>query len=95
LSEKTEGFRISGLSQQHADFKRFPIELNQCRKSDDEQLRYAAEQEGCLVSFNVRDFVMLHCDYVRREEEHFGIVVSKQLPVVLILLEAIILVPII
>jgi len=36
LSEKTEGFRISGLSQQHADFKRFPIELNQCRSCEKE-----------------------------------------------------------
>jgi len=34
-------------------------ELSRKGKSDDEQLRYAAEQERCLFSFNVRDFVML------------------------------------
>ncbi len=56
-------------------------ELNRKGKSDYEQLTYAVEQERCLFSFNVKDFVLLHYDYVTHEQDHFGIIVSKQLSV--------------
>ena len=50
-------------------------------KSDVEQFRYAVEKERCFVSFNVKDFVILHSEYVQNKQEHFGIIVSKQLPI--------------
>lgn len=56
-------------------------ELDRRGKSDMEQLRYAVKEERCLLSFNVKDFVLLHNKYVESGEEHFGIIVSKQLPV--------------
>lgn len=56
-------------------------EVERKGKSDSEQLRYAVEKERCLCSFNVKDFVMLHNEYVQNEQEHFGIIVSKQLPI--------------
>lgn len=48
--------------------------------SDDAQLAYAVQQGRCLVSFNIKDFVLLHNRYVKAGEEHCGIIVSKQLP---------------
>lgn len=56
-------------------------ELDRKGLSDREQLKYAVEQQGCLFSFNVRDFVLLHNDYVALEQEHFGIIVARHLPV--------------
>lgn len=48
--------------------------------ADDAQLSYAIQQKRCLVSFNVKDFVLLHNRYVKAGKEHDGIIVSKQLP---------------
>ena len=49
--------------------------------NDREQLRYSIETERCFFTYNVKDFVLLHNEYVLDEIEHFGIVVSKQLPI--------------
>ena len=54
-------------------------EVGRKGKTDTEQLRYAVENKKCLFSFNVKDFVMLHNEYIQNEKDHFGIVVSKQL----------------
>jgi len=48
--------------------------------ADDEQLAYAVRQRRCLLSFNVRDFVLLHNRYAENNRNHYGIIVSKQLP---------------
>jgi predicted nuclease of predicted toxin-antitoxin system len=53
--------------------------------TDDEQLAYAVRQRRCLISFNVRDFVLLHNRYVEDNRRHYGIIVSKQLPLGVIL----------
>ncbi|OQX09951.1 MAG: hypothetical protein BWK80_46325 [Desulfobacteraceae bacterium IS3] len=55
--------------------------LNLKGKADEEQLRYAAELERCLFSFNVRDFIILHYEWLQHGHEHFGIIVSKQFPI--------------
>ena len=49
--------------------------------SDSEQLKYAVQQKRCLMTFNVKDYVLLHNEYVQLEKEHWGIIVSKQLPI--------------
>ncbi len=46
--------------------------------SDEEQLAKAVADGRCLMTFNVKDFVLLHNDYSRTGREHFGVVVSKQ-----------------
>ncbi len=56
-------------------------ELKRKGCSDEEQLRYAIEQGRCLISFNVKDFVLLHYDFLRQGAAHHGMIVSKQLPV--------------
>jgi predicted nuclease of predicted toxin-antitoxin system len=49
-------------------------------KTDPEQLAYAGKQKRCLMSFNTKDFVLLHNQYAKEGKEHWGIIVSKQLP---------------
>ena len=49
--------------------------------SDSEQLEYAFNQKRCLFTFNAKDYVQLHNKYVEDNLEHYGIIVSKQLPI--------------
>ena len=49
--------------------------------SDSEQLAFTVQEERCLVTFNIRDFVLLHNQYVGQNKEHWGIIVSKQMPI--------------
>jgi len=49
--------------------------------SDESQLNFATEENRCLVTFNVGDFVRLHNRWIDEGHEHAGIIVSKQLPV--------------
>lgn len=56
-------------------------ELQRKGKSDAEQLAYATAHERCLMSFNVKDFVLLHAEYLESRKEHYGIIVSKQFSV--------------
>jgi len=55
-------------------------ELDRKGQSDSDQLLFAIQQERCIMSFNVKDFVILHNKYVETHQEHWGIIVSKQLP---------------
>lgn len=58
------------------------LNLSEVRgRADLQQLAYACEQQRCLMSFNVKDFVLLHNRYARDEKDHWGIIVSKQLPI--------------
>ncbi len=54
-------------------------ELDRKGRSDRAQLFLSAEQERCLFTFNVRDFVILHNEQIKAQKEHWGIIVSKQL----------------
>jgi len=56
-------------------------ELNRKGRPDSEQLRYAAQEERCVLSFNIKDYVLLHNEYVQKELDHWGIIVSNQLPI--------------
>ena len=55
-------------------------ELDRKGKSDSEQLSFATQQKRCIFTFNVKDFVILHNQYVKSGKEHWGVIVSKQLP---------------
>jgi predicted nuclease of predicted toxin-antitoxin system len=50
-------------------------------RSDDDQLEFAANEERCLVTFNVGDFVRLYNRWLSAGQEHAGIIVSNQLPI--------------
>ena len=55
-------------------------ELDRKGRSDPDQLLFSIQQEPCIMSFNVKDFVILHNKYVETHQDHWGIIVSKQLP---------------
>lgn len=56
-------------------------DVNRKSNSDLNQLEYAIGQNRCIVSFNVKDFVLLHNNYIQQNKEHCGIIISKQLPI--------------
>ena len=49
--------------------------------SDLDQLRYASLQKRVLFTFNVADFIKLHDEFTATGRHHRGILLSKQLPV--------------
>jgi len=50
-------------------------------QSDKFQLSYAVSRKRAILTFNVRDFVQLHNRYIQYNRDHWGIIVSKRLPV--------------
>jgi hypothetical protein len=48
---------------------------------DEEQLTYATTERRCLFTFNTADYLQIHLDWLEREQEHSGIIVSDQLPI--------------
>lgn len=48
--------------------------------SDCQQLKYAVAEQRAIFTFNVGDFKRLHEEYMKAYEHHFGILVSKQIP---------------
>jgi predicted nuclease of predicted toxin-antitoxin system len=50
------------------------FEVGNVQISDREQLAYAAREGRCLVTRNVRHFVVLSQEAVRRQEPHAGII---------------------
>ena len=55
-------------------------ELDRKGRSDLDQLLFATQNERCLFTFNVKDFVILHNRLAKNQQEHWGIIVSKQRP---------------
>ena len=49
--------------------------------SDDQQLEYAIAEGRAILTFNVGDFNRLHNEYIKSGKNHFGILLSKQIPI--------------
>ncbi len=47
---------------------------------DYRQLQYAISEQRAIFTFNVGDFDRLHKEYMESGKEHFGILLSKQMP---------------
>ncbi|MBN1103953.1 MAG: DUF5615 family PIN-like protein [Deltaproteobacteria bacterium] len=73
-SDLAPALRRRGYDVVHAQ------ELDRKGRSDRGQLQFAVRERRCLFTFNVRDFTLLHNECALRGQEHFGIIVSKQLP---------------
>jgi predicted nuclease of predicted toxin-antitoxin system len=56
-------------------------EVEHRQVDDKDHLTYAAAQSRAIVTFNIPDFVQLHKDYVSSGKEHWGIILSEQLPI--------------
>jgi predicted nuclease of predicted toxin-antitoxin system len=54
------------------------IELGKIGATDKEQMLTAIREERAILTHNIRDFVKLHQNF---KKEHFGIILSDQLPV--------------
>lgn len=49
--------------------------------SDMEQLKYATVEDRVIISFNIADFYKLHSEFIKKGLNHSGIILSKQLPI--------------
>ena len=47
---------------------------------DFKQLEYAISEQRAIFTFNIGDFDGLHKEYMQSGKEHFGILLSKQIP---------------
>jgi uncharacterized protein with PIN domain len=47
---------------------------------DYQQLDYAIGEQRAIFTFNVGDFDKLHKEYIKSGKHHFGIILSKQIP---------------
>jgi len=45
---------------------------------DDEQLAYASSTQRAIVTFNHKDFAILHKQYMVTSQEHWGIILSTE-----------------
>jgi len=49
--------------------------------TDIDQLNYASSENRVILTFNVADFIKIHIDYINKGLNHSGIILSKQLPI--------------
>jgi uncharacterized protein with PIN domain len=49
--------------------------------SDYQQLEYAVSEQMAIFTFNAGDFDRLHKEYIKSGKNHFGILLSKQIPI--------------
>jgi predicted nuclease of predicted toxin-antitoxin system len=56
-------------------------EVDRKGRSDPEQLLLAVQQERCILTFNIKDFVPLHNSCVTSNQEHWGIILSEERPI--------------
>lgn len=49
--------------------------------TDIEQLQFASSGERVIFTHNIADFYKIHSDFMKKEIEHSGIILSKQLPI--------------
>lgn len=55
------------------------LEAGRLSMTDSEQLAFSAAEGRTILTFNSRDFVQLHRDYLVSGRPHAGIIVSNQL----------------
>jgi len=58
------------------------IEMGRTGATDEEQMIAAIREKRAILTHNIRDFVKLHTKF---EKEHFGIVLSDQVPIKILL----------
>lgn len=56
-------------------------ECGMLTEPDDVQLAHATANGRAILSFNIKDFVRLHKQYMTEGREHWGIILSTELPI--------------
>ena len=51
------------------------VDVGRLEASDEQQLRYAADQQRVLVTHNIRHFPTLHAQWMAVHRQHWGIVI--------------------
>jgi len=52
---------------------------------DDQQLAFAVSEQRAIVTFNFKDFIIRHEEYMASSKEHWGIVLSTEEPIGILL----------
>ena len=55
------------------------VEINRRGKTDFEQIKFAISEKRVILTFNVKDFVLLYNKLYSEKVNHFGIIVSSQI----------------
>ena len=53
-------------------------EAQMLSRSDEEQLKWALENQRVIYSFNIRDFYRIHTSWVEERQDHSGIILGFQ-----------------
>ncbi len=53
-------------------------EAQMLSRSDEEQLKWALENQRVVYSFNIRDFYRIHTNWVEEKQDHSGIILGFQ-----------------
>jgi predicted nuclease of predicted toxin-antitoxin system len=67
-----------------AQLRRYGFDAISCQEaqtlslSDADQLAFASDQQRAIVTFNVSDFVILHTEYASTQKTHWGVVLSTE-----------------
>jgi len=56
------------------------LEVGRAGKTDSEQLAYAVNEQRSILTHNIRHFGLLNQRYHEEGREHFGILLSAQVP---------------
>lgn len=56
------------------------LEADRCGRSDEDQLAHAARHRMAILTHNVKDFVALDKAHRAHQKNHYGIILSGQLP---------------
>lgn len=56
------------------------LEAGRAGKSDPDQLAYAVSQQRAILTHNIRDYRLLDIKYHEEGKDHFGILLSDQIP---------------
>ena len=71
-----------GIALRNSGYDAISIpEANRLGETDESQLVWATSENRVLVTFNVSHFAKLHGDWMERDRNHAGIVVSAQRPI--------------
>ncbi len=54
------------------------LEADMVKEVDEAHLRYATSQGLALYSFNIKDYAVLHADWLAQGQEHAGLILADQ-----------------
>lgn len=70
--------RLSTQLRKHGFDAASSQEAKRLSDTDDEQLEFAVSEQRALVTFNAGDFVRLHERYLAEGKDHWGIILSTE-----------------